>query len=179
MRSIALALAAAAASLAGCTWQQKHTLDLPDKSHREVWMDHRQDHQDVEDERELFEISKRIARGELPKIQFEFDSEEILPQSFITLNTVADWLLQNPERKLRVDAHTCTIGTAEYNQALSERRAKSVKQYLVKQGVPPPSIRYKGWGYYKPIADNSTEENRELNRRVEFHLVKREWDSIY
>ena len=51
--------------------------------------------------------------------------------------------------------------------------------YLVKQGVPPPSIQFRGKGADMPIADNKTEEGRRLNRRVEFTLVQRDWDAVY
>jgi outer membrane protein OmpA-like peptidoglycan-associated protein len=78
-----------------------------------------------------------------------------------------------------IRAHTCTIGSDKYNLNLSQRRAKSVKEWLVKQGVPPPYIRYRGLGYHVPVADNSTPEGREKNRRVEFRVTFRDWDSVY
>lgn len=128
---------------------------------------------------ELARIVKRIDSGELPKIQFEFDSDKILLESNPTLDAVADLLFANSHLKLMVLAHTCLIGSAEYNLDLSQRRAKSVKAYLVKRGIPPPSIRYRGLGYSRPIADNSTEEGRSKNRRVEFRVTTRHWNSVY
>lgn len=71
------------------------------------------------------------------------------------------------------------MGSPEYNENLSVRRAKAVKAYLVKQGVPPPSIQFRGKGLTEPIADNKTEEGRSRNRRVEFTLVQRDWDAVY
>ena len=66
-----------------------------------------------------------------------------------------------------VEGHTCSIGPADYNQGLSERRARSVAEELIRQGVRPEAIRVAGYGMDRPIADNATEEGRQLNRRVE------------
>ncbi len=66
-----------------------------------------------------------------------------------------------------VEGHTCSIGPADYNQGLSERRARSVADELIRQGVRPDAIRVVGYGMDRPIADNATEEGRQLNRRVE------------
>ena len=128
---------------------------------------------------EMARIVKRIEDGELPKIHFEFDSDNILLESHPTLDAVADLLFANSHLKLMVLAHTCSLGTEQYNLDLSQRRAKSVKTYLVKRGIAPPSIRYRGLGYSMPIADNSTEEGRSKNRRVDFRVTTREWNSVY
>ena len=127
----------------------------------------------------LAEIEKKVEGGELPKIQFEFDKDEITPESDPTLNLVAELLLKRPHLKLIALAHTDSIGTEEYNLDLSERRARSVKSYLVKKGVPPPSVRFKGMGYSMPLEDNSTDEGRAKNRRVEFRVTYRDWEAVY
>lgn len=144
-----------------------------------IWSDRRFTDEEIRASKELSRIQGRIDQGDLPKVQFDFDSSEIRPESYPTLNLIADLILKRPSLKLRISAHTCTMGSFEYNMKLSERRAKSVKEYLVKQGAYPPSIRYRGYGYTQPVADNSTEEGREKNRRVEFRIVKRDWDSVY
>ena len=131
----------------------------------------------LDPEEELDLIVKKIERGELPKIQFEFDSDEILLESYPTLDAVADLLRPRPTLKLMVRAHTCTVGSEAYNLDLSQRRAKSVKTFLVKRGIPPPSIRYRGLGFSQPVADNSTEKGRARNRRVEFRVTTRDWPS--
>ncbi len=140
-------------------------------------------HEDEAEERrarqELEEIQRKVETGDLPKIQFEFDSDEITPESDPTLILIASLLLKNPRLKVICLAHTDSVGTAEYNLDLSERRAKSVKEFLVRQGVPPPSIRYRGMGYSRPLADNSTDEGRAKNRRVEFRVTYREWEAVY
>jgi outer membrane protein OmpA-like peptidoglycan-associated protein len=128
---------------------------------------------------EMDEIDKKILRGELPKINFDFDSDVIRLNSYPTLDAIVDTLAKFNSIKVMVYAHTCTIGTETYNLDLSRRRARSVKEYLVKHGVPPPAIRYRGMGYSMPIADNSTEEGREKNRRVEFRVVPRDWPTVW
>lgn len=140
-------------------------------------------HEDEDEERrareDLADIQRKVETGTLPKIQFEFDKDEITPESDPTLILVAKLLLKNPRLKVICLAHTDSVGTAEYNLDLSERRARSVKEFLVKEGVPPPSIRFKGMGYSRPLADNSTDEGRAKNRRVEFRVTYRDWETVY
>jgi len=128
---------------------------------------------------QIAEIERRVANGDLPKIQFQFDSDEITPESYETLDLIANVILANPDLKVFVLAHCDSVGTEEYNIDLSERRAKSVKTYLVKRGLYPPFIRYHGFGFSRPIADNATEEGRAKNRRVEFRITTRDWASVY
>lgn len=125
------------------------------------------------------EIEQRIARGDLPKIQFAFDKADILPESYPTLDRIAEVIKSSDKLKLMIFAHTDGIGTDEYNLDLSRRRAKAVKSYLAAQGVHVPSMRFHGYGKAKPIADNSTEEGRAKNRRVEFYVTTRDWNSVY
>ncbi|MBI5202679.1 MAG: OmpA family protein, partial [Elusimicrobia bacterium] len=98
---------------------------------------------------------------------------------FEVIDLISDLMKRNPRLKLRITAHTCAIGTRDYNMKLSRERAKAVKEALVQRGVPPPSIRYLGRGPDEPIDTNRTEEGREKNRRVEFHLLKRGWSSVF
>lgn len=130
-------------------------------------------------QKELEELEIRIRKGALPKIQFDFDQARIEPGSRPTLDEIAAILRRHPDVKVVVLAHTCNMGSEEYNLDLSERRAKSVKAYLVKRGVPPPSIRFRGKGFSEPIASNDTEEGRVKNRRVEFRLGRRDWQAVY
>jgi len=127
----------------------------------------------------LADIQRKVETGNLPKIQFEFDRDAITPESDPTLILVAELLMKNPRLKVICLAHTDSVGTAEYNLDLSERRARSVKSFLVKQGVPPPSIRFHGMGYTRPLADNATDEGRAKNRRVEFRVTYRDWETVY
>jgi outer membrane protein OmpA-like peptidoglycan-associated protein len=130
-------------------------------------------------EAQVKKVQRMIDQGVLPKIEFDFDSDRLRPETTFALDLIGNILLENPEMKLRINAHTCTIGGDEYNMDLSERRARTVKEYLVKMGVPPPSIRFKGYGPLRPLADNTTEPGRAKNRRVEFVVVKHNWGSVY
>lgn len=127
----------------------------------------------------LADIQRKVETGDLPKIQFEFDRDAITPESDPTLILVANLLIKNPRLKVICLAHTDSVGSADYNLDLSERRARAVKAFLVKQGVPPPTIRFKGMGYSMPLADNSSEEGRAKNRRVEFRVTYRDWETVY
>jgi OOP family OmpA-OmpF porin len=71
----------------------------------------------------------------------------------------------------QLGGHTCSIGSDAYNQKLSERRAEAVKAWLVKNGYPADRLQVIGFGKKKPVADNSTEEGRKLNRRVEIRTL--------
>ncbi|MOA46899.1 Outer membrane porin F precursor [compost metagenome] len=71
---------------------------------------------------------------------------------------------------IKVVGHTDSVGSDAYNQALSERRASSVAEYLLSQGVAPNKVTSEGRGESQPIADNETEEGRAKNRRVELHI---------
>lgn len=125
------------------------------------------------------DIERRIESGDLPKILFEFDKDEITPESAPTLDLIAEVITRNDKLKVVILAHTDSIGTEEYNEDLSERRARSVKTALAKRGVPPPSMRFKGFGFSRPIADNSTDAGRAKNRRVEFRVTGRDWPAVY
>lgn len=98
---------------------------------------------------------------------FEFDSAKLRSGEIKKLDEVARFAEKYQDAQLESSGHTCDIGTEAYNQKLSERRAESVKAYLVKKGVATDRIDTVGYGESKPMADNKTREGRELNRRVE------------
>ena len=100
-------------------------------------------------------------------IQFEFDSSVLRTSSYPVLDaTSAD--LRASGKSVEVDGFASSEGTAAHNMRLSKDRANSVKTYLVNSGVDAKRVKVKGFGETKPIADNSTEDGRILNRRVEF-----------
>ncbi len=84
---------------------------------------------------------------------------------------MADALIARPGIKVEVDGHTDSKGSDAYNQKLSDARAASVMQYLVSRGVEAGRLTSKGFGESKPIADNATDEGREINRRVELTIT--------
>jgi OOP family OmpA-OmpF porin len=108
----------------------------------------------------------------LDKVYFEFDSIVIKPEFAVMLEEEAKKILSQKEHKgIIIEGHTDSIGPAEYNQLLSERRTNAIKEFLVSKGISANMLTAKGFGEEKPIADNTTEEGRELNRRVDFHVV--------
>lgn len=127
----------------------------------------------------IADIERRIESGDLPKILFESGKDEITPESAPTLDLLAEVLRRDDKLKVMILAHTDSIGGREYNEELSERRANAVKAALAKRGVPPPSMRFKGFGFSRPIADNGTDAGRAKNRRVEFRVTARGWPAVY
>ncbi|MDP4184123.1 MAG: OmpA family protein [Bacteroidota bacterium] len=114
---------------------------------------------------------ERVGEG----IKITFDSGLLFPvnsstlsgQSQANLNDLATILNKYKDTNILIEGHTDNTGKAEYNQALSERRANSVASTLINQNVVPSRITTKGYGMTQPIVDNNSEANRALNRRVE------------
>ncbi len=104
-------------------------------------------------------------------ITFGTDQSAIQSQFYPTLNQVADTLKQYPKTAIDVLGHTDSTGSESYNQALSERRARSVADYLAGQGVQSVRIATRGYGELQPIASNETESGRAENRRVEIRIT--------
>jgi OOP family OmpA-OmpF porin len=100
------------------------------------------------------------------KLLFDFDSAELRPESITELERLVKFMGDVPFAKALVEGHTDSKGSDEYNQKLSDRRAKSVFDYLTSRGVDPARLSSIGHGELKPIADNATDEGRQLNRRV-------------
>jgi OOP family OmpA-OmpF porin len=102
---------------------------------------------------------------------FEFDSARLRTSEIRKLDEVASFAEKHPDVELEASGHTCSLGAEAYNQKLSERRAESVKAYLVNKGVAAQRIVTVGHGESRPMADNRTREGREQNRRVEVCTV--------
>ena len=96
----------------------------------------------------------------------------LLNTSYPELNTLAKTMLENPTIEIELEGHTDNQGNADANKTLSEERVEAVKKYLVEKGIDAQRISGIGYGGSKPIADNSVEATRKLNRRVEFKIVK-------
>ncbi|WP_170180277.1 OmpA family protein [Desulfoglaeba alkanexedens] len=109
-----------------------------------------------------------ILRG----IQFDFDKSDIKPEWEPVLDEGVNILKENPAIRIIIEGHTCDIGTDAYNQGLSERRARSVYEYFMKEGISPSRMRTVGYGEMKPKASNATEDGRIINRRVEIRVVE-------
>lgn len=103
-------------------------------------------------------------------VTFEFDSAQLTPAATVVLDQVAGALEAAPDIKVEVGGHTDSRGAEAYNQRLSERRAASVRDYLIARGIDGNRLSATGYGETRPVADNTTEEGREQNRRVELSV---------
>ena len=110
----------------------------------------------------------------LPGVSFETGRDVLLPGMEYLLQAAADTLKKHPDLQIEVAGHSDDIGDANMNIGLSMRRAKTVRNYLIRYGVEESRLTFKGYGEAQPIADNSTAEGRATNRRVELRLVNRE-----
>ena len=106
----------------------------------------------------------------LDGIEFDFGKATIKSSSAPVLDHAADAILGAPKARIEIAGYTDNIGSSKLNLRLSANRAKAVKAYLVKQGVPARQISTKGYGASEAVADNATDEGRATNRRIEFHV---------
>jgi len=118
---------------------------------------------------------QRVNDGELKvtvkdEVLFDFNSAALRSASRESLRQIADVFQKYPDTTINVQGYTDSIGTASYNQRLSERRANSVAGYLENLGVRSGRIEAVGYGESNPKASNSTASGRQLNRRVEIHV---------
>lgn len=107
-------------------------------------------------------------------ILFAFNSSDVADAAQTNLNALAESLQQYPNTDVLVIGHTDSVGSDEYNQGLSERRAESAAAYLLRQGIPADRIQTLGMGETEPVADNDSELGRQQNRRVEVAIFANE-----
>ena len=106
-------------------------------------------------------------------VQFDFDKSDIKSVYTPQFEEIARVLKGSPDISMTVEGHTCWIGTEQYNQGLSERRANAVKKMFVEQyGFAPERISVEGYGETRPVADNNTQAGREKNRRAIAVILK-------
>jgi outer membrane protein OmpA-like peptidoglycan-associated protein len=103
----------------------------------------------------------------MPDVLFDFNKFALKPAARERLARVSGIVLAYPDLKLEIEGHTDNIGSEEYNQTLSEKRASTVRDYLVSAGVSDANVIARGLGKSDPVADNSSASGRKLNRRVE------------
>ena len=107
-------------------------------------------------------------------VQFASGSAVLLPESEKLLDEVAAAMKDHPEiLRVRVEGHTDARAGSRYNRKLSRARARSVRKYLIEQGVPGRRLVARGYGEKEPLDSNKTREGRYKNRRVEFKILKR------
>jgi len=105
----------------------------------------------------------------LDNVLFDFDKDTIKPEAFAQLDAICEILEKNPAMSVELQGHTDNIGSKKYNMDLSQRRANSVANYIVDKGIARNRLATTGFGFDKPVALNSTDYGRSLNRRVEIH----------
>ncbi len=108
----------------------------------------------------------------LNNIFFDVDKYELKDNSITELRKIIRFLTENPEIRVEIGGHTDNSGSTVYNKQLSEKRAFSVYNYLIANGVSKSRLTPKGYGPDQPIAPNDTEPSRKLNRRIEFKIIK-------
>lgn len=110
-------------------------------------------------------------RAELTGVTFKAGSAELVPTSLKTLDAAIRGLKRNPKARVEIEGHTSSEGGDDFNQVLSAERAFSVRQYMVENGIPEDRVTATGYGSSRPRADNSTEDGRRLNRRIEIRVL--------
>lgn len=143
---------------------------------------HYMDKQEQEFERELEEERRRndieierlkddtLKLNLNSEVSFDYDSATIKPAFKATLDKLAEIMIKYDRTVVYIVGHTDSSGSEAYNQKLSERRARSVENYLIDQGVSPSRLRSEGRGEMEPRASNETASGRQLNRRVEIYI---------
>jgi outer membrane protein OmpA-like peptidoglycan-associated protein len=106
------------------------------------------------------------------RVLFDFGKSNLKSSADQALREMLKVITAYPDNKISVEGHTDNIGSKEYNQKLSEARAKSVADYLARNGIAADHLKATGYGKDKPIADNSTAQGREANRRVEVIILR-------
>ncbi len=127
--------------------------------------------QGAEYQRKIDELQAEITdRGvvlTLGDVLFATGSAELQGGASSNLNKLVGFLNEYPERSVQIEGHTDNMGSAEYNQGLSQRRADSVRNYLTQQGIASQRLSAEGMGLNRPVANNDTSTGRQQNRRVE------------
>ncbi|MDB5035793.1 MAG: von Willebrand factor type domain protein [Chlorobi bacterium] len=120
-------------------------------------------------------ITTAINSGATFKVQnifFDFGKADLKPESFAEIDRLAALLNEYPRINVEIGAHTDAVGSDRDNQTLSQSRARSVVDYLIRKGIDESRLHAKGYGESVPVASNDNDEGRALNRRVEFKLVR-------
>ncbi len=118
------------------------------------------------------EKAKEGSIAVLNNIFFDVDQYALKPKSFPELQKLIRFLNASPRLRVEISGHTDNSGSADHNRQLSEKRAQSVYNYLVQNGIDKSRLTPKGFGADKPVASNATPEGRQSNRRIEFKVIK-------
>jgi outer membrane protein OmpA-like peptidoglycan-associated protein len=118
---------------------------------------------------------ERVTEGTIAILQnifFDVDKYELKEKSKTELQKISRFLNDNPTVRVEIGGHTDNVGAIGYNKQLSEKRAQSVYQYLISNGIDAKRLIPKGYGPEKPVSTNETEDGRQANRRIEFKIVR-------
>ncbi len=107
-------------------------------------------------------------------VLFDYNSAVLKPGAYSEIDRVARVLVNYPQTRIRVEGHTDSTGSEQYNQVLSEQRARAVRDALIQRGVDPRRVEVIGFGESRPIATNNTEAGRQMNRRVSIVIIPQE-----
>jgi OOP family OmpA-OmpF porin len=113
-------------------------------------------------------VHKTVLEG----VNFEFDKADLLPSAYPVLDKDIKILANDPKLNVSIEGHCDIRGTDEYNQRLSERRAKAVFNYFASKGISKKRMRAVGFGRSRPLVPNTSEENMAKNRRVEVKVIE-------
>jgi outer membrane protein OmpA-like peptidoglycan-associated protein len=130
------------------------------------------DYQEIILNVKLMKIQKD-SRIVLRNVFFDYGSAKLDPKSYTELDNLIKIMQDNPNMIIEIGGHTDNQGSHQFNQKLSEARAQSVVNYIAKS-IPVSRLQYQGYAFDQPVADNSTDEGRALNRRVEFKIISNE-----
>ncbi|MCB1178525.1 MAG: PD40 domain-containing protein [Leptospiraceae bacterium] len=119
----------------------------------------------------IAKILKEKKKLTLNNINFDINSSDLRPESFPILNTIIDFLKDNPDQRIKIIGHTDLTGDLEFNQQLSWYRAESVKKYFVSKGIDKMRILTDGKGSSQPVINNKEPESNQINRRTEFEVL--------
>ncbi len=107
----------------------------------------------------------------LDNVHFDVDKASLRQSSYAQLNELFDYLQHHPDIIAEIAGHTDNTGTAAHNLKLSQDRANTIRNYLLKKGIKADRLSAKGYGATEPVADNSTEQGKQLNRRTELRIL--------
>ncbi|MFN3270570.1 MAG: OmpA family protein, partial [Candidatus Kapaibacteriota bacterium] len=124
--------------------------------------------------RDLYLVPIEVGESiRLNNIFFDYKDYQLREESFPELKRLVKLMKERPELIVEISGHTDSIGSDAYNLNLSRLRAKSVADYLISNGIDPNRLQIRGYGSKFPVESNETEEGRQMNRRVEFKILKK------
>ena len=107
----------------------------------------------------------------LENVTFETGKADLKPESFVVLDELVEYLKRKSDERIEVGGHTDNVGKADANMVLSQNRANTVRAYLLMKGIDPERVTSRGYGMTEPIAENTTAEGRQMNRRTEVKIL--------